>query len=142
MKTLIRFGTMAVLTLMMGAVCFGQHYAQTNLVSNTSGVAPVTDPQLVNPWGISRGSGSPWWISHGFIFDDGEFRSVDDPQGIGTTTINGVKSSDFTWPPVGTRMDSSGLGNREIRNQWVHIGSMPGPESRDRASPNKLRSKV
>jgi len=23
----------------------------------------VTDPQLVNPWGISRGSGSPWWIS-------------------------------------------------------------------------------
>jgi uncharacterized protein (TIGR03118 family) len=63
MKTLIRFGTMAVLTLMMGAVCFGQHYAQTNLVSNTSGVAPVTDPQLVNPWGLSRSSGSPWWIS-------------------------------------------------------------------------------
>jgi uncharacterized protein (TIGR03118 family) len=63
MKTSVRFGTMAVLTLMMGAVCFGQHYTQTDLVSNTSGVAPVTDPQLVNPWGISRGSGSPWWIS-------------------------------------------------------------------------------
>jgi uncharacterized protein (TIGR03118 family) len=63
MKTLVRFGTIAVLTLMMGAVCFGQHYTQTDLVSNTSGVAPVTDPQLVNPWGISRGSGSPWWIS-------------------------------------------------------------------------------
>jgi len=47
----------------MVAVCFGQHYTQTDLVSNTSGVAPVTDPQLVNPWGISRGSGSPWWIS-------------------------------------------------------------------------------
>jgi uncharacterized protein (TIGR03118 family) len=63
MKTLVRFGTIAALTLIMGAVCFGQHYTQTNLVSNTSGVAPVTDPQLINPWGISRGSGSPWWIS-------------------------------------------------------------------------------
>jgi uncharacterized protein (TIGR03118 family) len=26
-------------------------------------VAPVTDPQLVNPWGLSRSSSSPWWIS-------------------------------------------------------------------------------
>src|SRR5260370_25887690 len=67
MKTLIRFGTIAVLTLMMGAVCFGQHYAQTNLVSNTSGVTPATDPQLVNPWGISRCSSSPCWISHNAI---------------------------------------------------------------------------
>ncbi len=63
MKTLVRFGTIAAFTLMMGAICFGQHYTQTNLVSNTSGVAPVTDPQLINPWGISRGSGSPWWVS-------------------------------------------------------------------------------
>jgi len=31
-------------------------------VSNTSG-APVTDPQLINPWGLSRGSGSAWWVS-------------------------------------------------------------------------------
>ena len=22
-----------------------------------------TDPQLVNPWGLSRGSGSAWWVS-------------------------------------------------------------------------------
>jgi hypothetical protein len=51
MKTLVRFGTIAVLSLTMGAVCFGQRYTQTNLVSNTSGVAPVTDPQLINPLG-------------------------------------------------------------------------------------------
>ena len=25
--------------------------------------APVTDPQLINPWGLSRASGSPWWVS-------------------------------------------------------------------------------
>jgi uncharacterized protein (TIGR03118 family) len=63
MKMLHRFATTTALVLITGAVCFGQHYAQTNLVSNESGIAPVTDPQLINPWGISRGSGSPWWIS-------------------------------------------------------------------------------
>jgi uncharacterized protein (TIGR03118 family) len=47
----------------MSATCFAQHYTQTNLVSNMAGVAPVTDPQLINPWGLSRGSGSPWWVS-------------------------------------------------------------------------------
>src|SRR5580704_5288568 len=63
MKMPLRFTASAVLALVMGAACFGQHYAQTNLVSNTTGVAPVTDPLLINPWGISRGSGSPWWVS-------------------------------------------------------------------------------
>lgn len=62
-KTLLRFTASTALTLAMGAVAFGQHYTQTNLVSNTSGAAPVTDPQLVNPWGLSRGSGTPWWVS-------------------------------------------------------------------------------
>ncbi len=63
MKMSLRLTASAVLALIMGAACFGQHYTQTNLVSNTTGVAPVTDPQLINAWGISRGSGSPWWVS-------------------------------------------------------------------------------
>jgi uncharacterized protein (TIGR03118 family) len=63
MKMSLRLTVSAVLALIMGAACFAQHYTQVNLVSNESGVAPVTDPQLINPWGISRGSGSPWWVS-------------------------------------------------------------------------------
>src|SRR5260370_28490789 len=63
MKTVLRFAVSTALMLIMGANCFGQHYTQTNLVSNAPGIAPVTDPQLINPWGVSRGSGSPWWIS-------------------------------------------------------------------------------
>ena len=63
MKTVLRFAGSTALSLIMGAGCFAQHYTQTNLVSNASGIAPVTDPQLINPWGVSRGSGSPWWIS-------------------------------------------------------------------------------
>jgi uncharacterized protein (TIGR03118 family) len=63
MKRLVRLGASTALVLIMSAACFAQHYTQTNLVSNTAGVAPVTDPQLMNPWGLSRGSGSPWWVS-------------------------------------------------------------------------------
>ena len=60
MKTLLRLTLSTGMALAWGAASFGQHYTQTNLVANTPGVAPVTDPQLVNPWGISRASGSPW----------------------------------------------------------------------------------
>jgi uncharacterized protein (TIGR03118 family) len=36
---------------------------QTNLVSDLPGVAAVTDPHLVNPWGITEGPAGPFWIS-------------------------------------------------------------------------------
>jgi hypothetical protein len=63
MKKLVRFTGAVALNLILGLAAFAQHYTQTNLVSNMSGVAPVTDPQLMNAWGLSRGSGSPWWVS-------------------------------------------------------------------------------
>ncbi len=38
-------------------------YQQTNLVSDLPGEAQVTDPNLVNAWGLSHSATSPWWIS-------------------------------------------------------------------------------
>ena len=38
-------------------------YQQTNLVSDLPGLAARTDPHLVNPWGMSRSSTSPFWVS-------------------------------------------------------------------------------
>ena len=63
MKTSLLATSGISLLLSLSSVAFGQHYTQVNLVSNTSGVAPVTDPTLINPWGLSRSSSSPWWIS-------------------------------------------------------------------------------
>lgn len=40
-----------------------QHYVQTNLVSDVPGAAQFPDPDLVNAWGMSRGAGTPWWVS-------------------------------------------------------------------------------
>jgi uncharacterized protein (TIGR03118 family) len=39
-------------------------YSQVNLVSNTAGVANTTDPQLLNPWGISIFPGQDFWIAN------------------------------------------------------------------------------
>jgi len=38
-------------------------YTQTDLVSDISGLADITDPALVNSWGLTSTSTSPFWIS-------------------------------------------------------------------------------
>jgi uncharacterized protein (TIGR03118 family) len=57
-----RLSAIAMTLVVAPASLLAQHYTQTNLVSDQSG-ASVTDTNLVNPWGMSRSSGSPWWIS-------------------------------------------------------------------------------
>jgi uncharacterized protein (TIGR03118 family) len=65
MVSIVRGLSIASLSLFSLATTISaqQHYTQTNLVSNIPGMATVTDPNLVNPWGMSRSSGSPWWVS-------------------------------------------------------------------------------
>lgn len=42
----------------------GTGYAQTNLISDIPGLAQVTDPTLLNPWGLAFFPGmSPFWIN-------------------------------------------------------------------------------
>ncbi|MFL5253855.1 MAG: TIGR03118 family protein, partial [Rhodopila sp.] len=53
-------------------------YIQTNLVSNIPGLATLTVPLLVNPWGISRSPTSPFWTSN---------------QGTNTSTLFAVTDS-------------------------------------------------
>ena len=38
-------------------------YTQTNLVSDIPGLATLTEPTLVNPWGISFSPTGPFWFS-------------------------------------------------------------------------------
>lgn len=47
-------------------------FAQVNLVSDQPGAAALTDPDLVNAWGISHGPNTPVWVSN---------------NGTGTTTL-------------------------------------------------------
>src|SRR5439155_17509817 len=53
-----------VIALLLPVTAQAQNnYLQTNLVSDIPGLAAHTDPNLVNPWGISSSSGSPLWVS-------------------------------------------------------------------------------
>jgi len=38
-------------------------YRQLNLVSDIPGVARITDPNLVNPWGLAAGPTTPLWVN-------------------------------------------------------------------------------
>ena len=54
----------------VGALCPGgvraqdARFVQTNLVSDIPGLATITDPQLVNPWGVAHSTTSPFWVSN------------------------------------------------------------------------------
>jgi uncharacterized protein (TIGR03118 family) len=63
-KSLKFFTLLAVGLSLLPVVSKAQHYKQTNLVSDIMGMAPVHDPNLKNPWGLTRSSGSPWWVAN------------------------------------------------------------------------------
>ena len=41
----------------------GGNYTVTPLVSDIPGAAALTDPNLVNGWGLARSPTSPWWVA-------------------------------------------------------------------------------
>src|SRR3989442_11669696 len=60
-------GIFTLLLLVLSPAAFAQHYVQTNLVSSIPGIGtnPTNglDAQLINAWGLARGTTSPWWVS-------------------------------------------------------------------------------
>lgn len=64
----LAFGLVAVAALVLqalpaqGGIARGS-FRQTNLVSDVPGLAPLIDPKLVNPWGLSSSATSPIWVS-------------------------------------------------------------------------------
>jgi uncharacterized protein (TIGR03118 family) len=54
-------GILVVLTLLGVSPVLA--YTQTNLVSDIPGLAKITDPNLVNSWGITHPPTGPWWVA-------------------------------------------------------------------------------
>jgi uncharacterized protein (TIGR03118 family) len=48
----------------LGAMAGGIQISITNRVSDQAGVAPVTDPLLVNSWGLSQGPNTALWVAN------------------------------------------------------------------------------
>ena len=59
----------SLVTIAISAFCAGAwraeaaSYFQTDLVSDIPGLATITDPELINSWGVSHSGTSPFWIS-------------------------------------------------------------------------------
>jgi uncharacterized protein (TIGR03118 family) len=109
MKTFLRLAASTTMALSMGAVASAQHYTQTNLVANTPGIAPVTDPTLVNPWGLSRSASSPWWVSDNATGFSTLYNGAGAKQGLVVTIppANPSNKQTPTGTPTGTIFNGS-----------------------------------
>jgi uncharacterized protein (TIGR03118 family) len=76
-------------------------YKQTNLVSDTPGLAKTTDVSLINPWGLSHSPTGPWWIS------DNNSGSASIYNGIGNSSRPTVSIP----PPTGATGSGTPTGN-------------------------------
>lgn len=78
MKTVMRLvkscGISVIALCFLPAITLAQHYTQTNLASDGFVSTPVVDPNLSNPWGLTRSAtGSPWWVANN---NTGDFNAV------------------------------------------------------------------
>lgn len=92
----------------------GSAYRQTNLISDVPGLAPVLDPLMVNPWGLTVRGTSPFWVANNgtsttqLIRDNGTLpvtlnpspQTINIPGGLPTGAV-GNSTSDFQITPPG-----------------------------------------
>jgi len=61
--SVILAAAIALTTALLPAIAGAQFYKEVKLVSDLAGQATFMDPLLVNPWGVSSSSASPFWVS-------------------------------------------------------------------------------
>jgi uncharacterized protein (TIGR03118 family) len=70
MSSYFRSVTALLAVVLFPVLAAAQHYNETILVSNlasttnANGAPVLVDPNLQNPWGITRSAASPWWTSN------------------------------------------------------------------------------
>jgi uncharacterized protein (TIGR03118 family) len=96
-------------------------YKKRNLVSDIDGVARITDPNLVNPWGLSFGPATPAWVADNgtdvsTLYSGGVHRSIPVirplvvavPGGPTGTVFNGTGGFKLNGAPAPFLFDSEG----------------------------------
>lgn len=75
-------------TLLLSLPAFAQHYTRTDLTADVSATSPspvITDANLVNAWGLTRSSTSPWWIADNGTGLSTLYNGVGTPQSLVVT---------------------------------------------------------
>ncbi len=76
-------------------------FEQTNLVSSVPGLAPVTDPNLKNPWGISHSPTSPNWVSNQVTGTSTLYNGAGQPFPIGSPLVVTIPGGGSPNGPTG-----------------------------------------
>jgi len=84
-------------------------YLRTDLVSNQPGVAPTTDPNLINAWGLVALPTSPWWVSDNVTGDSSLYNAAGQPVIASGGTTNFVTVPPAPSSPAGTLGTPTGI---------------------------------
>jgi uncharacterized protein (TIGR03118 family) len=99
---IIHSSVIALALYLLSATAIAGSVVQTNLVSDVSGLAANTDPNLQNPWGIAFSATSPFWVS-----DAGSnLSTLYNGAGVPNSTAVSVPGG-----PTGQVNNSAGAGN-------------------------------
>jgi uncharacterized protein (TIGR03118 family) len=102
---LLALGAMVVAAPLSAAKPTG--FTFNPLVSDQAGVAPVTDPDLVNPWGLTSSAGSPWWVSDNGTNKSTLYNGAGTKQGLVVSVAGGPTGTVFN-PTAGFVLPTGG----------------------------------
>src|SRR4051812_45534680 len=81
-------------------------------VADTEGAAPITDPDLKNPWGLSQGPGGPIWVANNHT---------------GTSTVYDRRTYDKVNLTVSIPAAGGAPGGEPIGTVFVQFGGLDFP---------------
>lgn len=121
MRTSTATLVLLALTVSLSTLASAAGYKATNLVADQSGVAPHTDPNLINAWGISYSPTGPFWVT-------------DNNTGVSTLyNTNGVPQPLIVTIPLPPGMTGTSTPNGTVFNGSIDFvvtnGTASGPAS-------------
>jgi hypothetical protein len=100
--------SLATMTIAVCAVCSSMWraeaatYFQTDPVSDISGLAAITDPEVQNTWGLTSAATSPFWIIPEKVTNDATLYGVTGSTNVSMVTAVNPPSGDVGIPTMGS----------------------------------------
>lgn len=123
------FRAVILATVGFGALCAGggiaqAQFKQTDLASDISGLATITDPNLKNTWGLTAIPGaSPFWIDNQ-VTGTSSLYAVTGSSTIAPANLNGTPGTNFAAiPGGGVPSGPTGI----VGNSGMSFGIAGGP---------------
>jgi hypothetical protein len=89
-------------------------------VSNQPGVAPNTDPNLVNAWGLVALGPSPWWVSDNGTGDSSLYNATGQPVIASGGTTNFVTVPPAPSSPAGSLGTPTGIVGHQLHRDRLY----------------------